>query len=236
MPAKSLFTKRAPWASTGTPIKESWSFWGSGLSAFIVLQTLGSSSLAFTYSCLILPQPRIWTQEKGSSFLRTSAEEWVWLHCKAAVCFELWFHLFFYFLRSSPKSRGFFWLELYVSVSLLILFEKIINLCLVGKTEAFNNQLVNIYFSFASLLTFLISLWEAELGTWMLQSHSLVLRRINSYLVLQFLVSVEPDSNTEMKNLLGMSDPIGVTWEEDRKRVDSLETAWGQQQFPAKQD
>lgn len=162
MPAKSLFTKWAPWASTGTPIKESWSLWGSGLSAFIVLQPLGSSSLAFTYNCLILPQPHIWTQEKGSSFLRTSAEKWVWLHIKAAVCLELWF---FFFLRSSPKSRGFF-LTWAVFLNLLILKKSSIYVWS-EKTEEFKNKLMNICFSFI-FLALLISLSETELGTRML--------------------------------------------------------------------
>lgn len=161
MPAKSLFTKWAPWASTGTPIKESWSLWGSGLSAFIVLQTLGSSSLAFTYNCLILPQPHIWTQEKGSSFLRTSAEKWVWLHSKAAVCLELWF---FFFWEAPQNLEAFFDLSCVLKLADI---EKIINLCLSEKTEEFKNKLMNICFSFI-FLALLISLSETELGTRML--------------------------------------------------------------------
>lgn len=42
--------------------------------------------------------------------------------------------------------------------------------------------------------------------------------------------------NTELKGLPGLSYTIGVTCEDDRKGVDSLETAWGQPQFPVRQD
>lgn len=67
VPANTLLVKRGAQASTGASRKEN----GPGLSAFITLQALRSHSLAFTYSCLMLPQTNHLSPRAGQLFPQT---------------------------------------------------------------------------------------------------------------------------------------------------------------------